>query len=60
MAVIQSDDVVGYHIDQEHVCKECATQEEIRDVTLDDIITVHSIDGDNRYFCDRCKEELLG
>ena len=58
MSIIKNDDVVGYLIDREHVCKECATQEEIRDATLDEIVTVHDVDGDDRYFCDRCKEEM--
>ena len=58
MAVIQNDDVVGYHIDQEHICKECATQEEESGATLDETITVNDADGDSRYFCERCRERM--
>jgi hypothetical protein len=58
MATIKDDDVIGYLIDEEHVCKECATQEEERSATLDETITVNNADGDTRYFCGRCKERM--
>ena len=58
MALIKNDDIIGYIIGEEHVCNKCVTQEEKRDVTLDDIITENSRGTDDRYFCDRCKEEM--
>lgn len=58
MAIIQNDNVVDYLIAQEHICKECATQEEEEEATLDAIITENDRGIEDRYFCDRCKEEM--
>ena len=58
MAVIQNDDIAGYIIGHEHICKECATQEEQKGRNFDEIITVYDLDSKNRYFCDRCKKEM--
>ena len=58
MAIIKTDDIVGYLIDQEHACKECATQEEGEEATLDTIITENDRGIEDRYFCDQCKEEM--
>ena len=58
MALIKNDDVIGYIVGEKHVCPECATQEEQRDVTLDNILTENDHEIEGRYFCDRCKEEM--
>ena len=58
MAIIKDEDIIGYIIGEEHVCSECVTPEEMREATLDTIITENNRGTDDRYFCDRCKEEM--
>lgn len=60
--VIKDDDVVGYVVDNEDVCEEYCSKEEIEAASADDFILAYEIEKLNnngeRRFCDRCKEEF--
>ncbi len=59
MGVINTEDIVGYWIEQECVCRDCVSKEEAARASQDDIITAEEVDsGDNLYFCDRCKGRI--
>ena len=64
MGRVKTEDILGYDINDEHnsfeiVCAECATDEDLKDVTEDQIILEGSFDREEeRLFCDRCKKEL--
>ena len=59
MAHIRADEIRGYQFENQTVCPECATKEELENLKLDEILTEDDIEkvGD-LYFCDRCKEGL--
>jgi len=59
MSVIKDEEILGYFIGEECVCRECVTDdEETKEVTQSNLITDTDIGNENRYFCDRCKKEI--
>ena len=54
MAVIKNDEILGYVIDGEIVCRYSATLEEEMDATLDNVITEDDCEDEKVYFCNRC------
>jgi hypothetical protein len=58
MGVLNIDDVVGLRFRDEIVCHRCMTNNERSNFTEDEAITQDETEGDDIYFCDRCKERL--
>jgi len=59
MGIIKKEEIRGYRFENEIVCPDCATDAELKDLNEDEIITDNEIEnGDEMYFCDRCKKEL--
>jgi len=63
MGEIKGDDIAGYRIvvegvSNEIVCHDCITQDELAELTADDIITTSEAEGEDMYFCDRCSKRL--
>ena len=55
---VRGNDVRGYTIDGEEVCKDCITDEEKNNLCADDIILISKTEDDGKmYFCDRCKKQ---
>ena len=53
-----SERVVGLRFQDEIVCRGCLTNEEWTTFTEDEIITQKEVEGDDIYFCDRCKKRF--
>ena len=47
MAVVKTEDIVGYWFDEETVCVDCATREEADGATLDEIMTADELAKDD-------------
>ncbi|MGE5530468.1 MAG: hypothetical protein ACM3X6_15180 [Patescibacteria group bacterium] len=62
MAIYKDEEIAGYYINKEIVCKDCATEEEADKVTQDDLITFagiqKAIDDGERFFCDQCNQQI--
>jgi hypothetical protein len=62
MAIIKRHEIVGYSIEHETVCAECANAEEIADLKLSDLIMSDEItnldSNDQELYCDRCEERI--
>ena len=43
MTRIKKDEILGYQFDTETICKECATLEELKDLTRAELLTAKSI-----------------
>ena len=59
MTWIKEDDVAGYQFKGGTVCTECATEEDLKDLTSDEIITAEGL-SEHMVFCDRCKKQIEG
>jgi hypothetical protein len=59
MTRIKKDEILGYQFDTETICRECATLEELKDLTRAELLTAKSI-GEDLFFCDRCKKRIEG
>ena len=60
MGLLQEKDIRGYQIKTGIiVCPVCATAEEIKAISEDNILTEYDIDRDvDKMVCDRCKKEI--
>ena len=59
MGIISLDDVVGYRVKAQIVCKNCIEKQEFFDITENTVLPREVVDaGNDMYFCDRCKERL--
>ena len=58
MSIIKDDEILGYFIGEECVCRDCVTDEEEKEVTQSDLITEKDIGNEKRYFCDRSGKEI--
>jgi uncharacterized protein YijF (DUF1287 family) len=56
---VKKEDIIGYRLKEEIVCIGCINDNELVDVTQDDIITESGSNTDVMVFCDRCKELIL-
>lgn len=60
--IIDMSEIAAYQFEGEMVHAECATPEEVSEVTLDEILTNRNLeqieDNDKACFCDRCKERI--
>jgi hypothetical protein len=59
MTRIKKNEILGYQLDTETICHECATLEELKDLTRAELLTAKKIGGD-LVFCDRCKKRIEG
>jgi hypothetical protein len=57
MSIVKRDDIKGYRVDQEIVCDDCISVEELDDVLESDILFQNDAD-DDLVFCDLCKSRL--
>ena len=59
MSVIKDEEIVGYFIGEECVCRNCVTDDETeKEVTQSNLITDKNIGNGARFFCDRCGKEI--
>ena len=59
MSLIKVEDILGYFVREECVCCKCVGKDEAAAAPRGEIITRVIIDdGDDVYFCDRCKEQI--
>jgi hypothetical protein len=56
---IKKEDIIGYWFDREIVCTDCINDNELEDITQDEIITEEDCNTDEMIFCDRCKKLIL-
>jgi len=61
MGMIKWDEIRGIWISSgQLVCFGCATGEEEDEATEDEFLTDVDLNGEDLYFCDRCKEKIEG
>ncbi len=58
MPVIKDDDIIGYFVGRETVCRKHISPDEEKDIAADDLILENDLDGEDRYFCDRGGHEI--
>ena len=58
MGYIKGDEVRGYRFENEVVCCDCTTRQELQTLKEEQVITTSAINEEDYYSCDRC-EELL-
>jgi hypothetical protein len=60
MSTTLNEDVVGYRVEGNDVCTECAKDDDTKNLTHNMVITKEEIEkGDgNLLFCDRCQKEI--
>ncbi len=58
MPIFKTESIVGYSIGNEVICCDCVTNEEMKDMSLDDIICEEQLE-EAVFFCDRCKEKVV-
>ena len=56
---IKKENIVGYWFDEEIVCTDCINDNELEDITQDEIITENDRIEDVMIFCDRCNKLIL-
>ena len=59
MGFVKNEEIRGYQFDNEVVCSDCATKQDLEELKEDEILTEDDIEkSDGTYFCDRCKKEI--
>lgn len=58
MGIIKNEEIVGYIIDQQCVCRDCVLKDEEKELTIEELITSDDLEHEDRYFCDRCHTEI--
>jgi hypothetical protein len=59
MAYVKQEEILGYHLQGQVVCSDCATGEERKGkFTAKEIITKGDIEEGDFCFCDRCGDDL--
>lgn len=58
MGFIEISQVAGYRFENELVCPDCATEEDLKELTEDKVLTNSHLETDDFYFCDRCKKQI--
>jgi len=59
MAIIEEEDIRGFHVSELIVCTDCVTEEEDVTAKRTAIIDREEMETSNaRYFCDRCDKRL--
>lgn len=58
MCIVRDEEIVGYLIGEECVCRRCVNGIEVDRVTLNNLIIEDVLGNGERYFCDRCHEEI--
>jgi hypothetical protein len=56
---IKKEDIIGYWFEREIVCTDCVNDNELGNITQDEIITEHDSSKDVMIFCDRCNKLIL-
>jgi len=60
MGQFKLEDIAGIKVENEIVCLECSTKEEMTNLIQDDIIFGEDVDDSEDFcFCDRCKKRIL-
>ncbi len=56
MGIIKNEDLAMARVEEQLVCQNCLTKEELSELKEGDIVTQDEIDKtDDFYFCDRCE-----
>lgn len=58
MPMIKDEEICGYYVDQECVCRECITRQEKEQLTPNSFILDSDLENEDWYFCDRCEEMI--
>jgi hypothetical protein len=53
------DNILGYWIDRELVCKDCYDEERMGPATSEDVVTRWTYDPDILYICSVCKRRIV-
>jgi hypothetical protein len=60
--IIDDDDIAAFRIDNEHMHCECASESEIEDISLEEILTSQDLDdlaaAGKSCFCNRCGKRI--
>ena len=58
MVVVKDEQIVGYLIDQECVCRGCVKPSEETRLTLHNLIVQNEVNSGAWCFCDRCGKKI--
>ena len=59
MPVIKDDEICGYLIGGDYVCRKCVEQDEADNATLNELLLQNKIEaGDDGYYCIRCGDPI--
>jgi hypothetical protein len=58
MGVYDLSEIVAAHTDEGVLCSDCMTSEQWEDLSEDRILTEKYLEGDEVYFCDKCRKQL--
>ncbi len=59
MGIIKNDDIVGYSFQGKFVCTDCATDDDLKELKEDEVITSDDVEREEAlYFCDECKKQI--
>jgi hypothetical protein len=56
---VKKEDIIGYWFEREIVCTDCINDNELEDITQDEIITENDSSEDVMIFCDRCNKLII-
>ena len=60
MPMIKDEEIRGYVIDNEYVCRDCVERDEADRAKLSELLLQHDIEkGDDNYYCIRCTEPIV-
>ncbi len=60
MGVHKNEDVIGYRIGEEVVCRDCVSKEEADNVEEEDLILEsEEANNDDLIFCNRCNKKII-
>ena len=60
MGMIKWDEIRGIWTSSgQLVCFGCATEDEVDEATEDEFLTDDDLNGEDLYFCNRCKEKIV-
>jgi DNA-directed RNA polymerase subunit RPC12/RpoP len=58
MGAIKDEEIYGYFIGNQYVCRICVSNKEEFEVSQDELITDDGQE-DSQIFCDRCQQRIL-
>ena len=55
---VLDEEIRGYIIAEDCVCRDCASQADIYYITSDELVLEHMLGSCMRFFCGSCKKEI--